>query len=146
MELDLCAGITIPWPVKSIFDLLSTKISALPSMIWTNVSKGEIFSANPSPASNDIRPTSPVDFLRMVLITTELSTYSIISTMICGVDFTISKLSTLPGLELMTLIIPQRSASLWRGLLHNSKYLLHHSQVLQVTKPLISELFEMRWS
>src|SRR4030095_6341138 len=144
MELDLCAGMTIPWPVKSIFDLPSIKISALPSMIWTNVSKGEVFSAKPSPASKDIRPTSPVNFLRMVFMTTLLSTYSIISTMMCGADFKISKLSTLPDLNFLLFIFSQRSASLRRGLLHNSRDLLYHLQVFQVIEPLIPELFEVR--
>src|SRR5205814_10622455 len=126
MELDLCAGITIPWPVTSTFDFPSTKTSALPSMIWTNESKGDIFSANPSPASKDVRPTSPVDFLRMVLITTELSTYSIISTIICGVDFKSSKLSTLAGSEYLLFILRQRSTSLPRSPLHNSRDILYH--------------------
>ena len=109
MEPDRCAGMTIPWPVKSTFDFPSIKISALPSMTWINVSKGEIFSANPSPAAKDIRPTSPVIFLRMVFLTTELSTYSIISAIICGIDFKISELSTLPGLEDLFFILTKIS-------------------------------------
>jgi len=51
------------------------------------VSKGEVFSVNPSPLSKDMILMFPVDFLIIVLITTELAIYSMISTMICDFDF-----------------------------------------------------------
>ncbi|MBK8491398.1 MAG: hypothetical protein IPL49_11045 [Saprospirales bacterium] len=41
--------------------------------------KGVVFSVNPSPLSNDITLMFPVDFFRMVLMTTEFGRYSIIS-------------------------------------------------------------------
>src|SRR5688572_4990076 len=85
-----CAGMIIPWPDSSILDILSITISALPSMIWAKVSKGEVFSVNPSPLSNDMMLIFPVDFLIIVLITTELAIYSIISTMMCAVAFSSS--------------------------------------------------------
>src|SRR5450432_311839 len=78
-----CAGMIIPCPDSSKCDTLSITISALPSMIWAKVSKGEVFSVNPSPLSKDITLIFPVDFLIIVFITTELDTYSMISTMIC---------------------------------------------------------------
>src|SRR5580693_7817631 len=56
-------------------------------MIWANVSKGEVFSVNPSPLSNDMTLIFPVDFFMIVLITTELGTYSMISRMIYAIDF-----------------------------------------------------------
>src|SRR5690606_15708467 len=62
-------------------------ISAFPSMIWANVSNGDIFSVRPSPISNDITLITPVDFFKIVLTTTELGTYSTSSTIIYGFDF-----------------------------------------------------------
>src|SRR5687767_1577563 len=105
IKLGECAGIIIPCPDPSILDILSITISALPSMIWTNVSKGEVFSVNPSPLSNDITLIFPVDFLIIVLITTALAIYSIISTMICAVDFSISPFAWF-AFTLILLIFP----------------------------------------
>jgi hypothetical protein len=62
-------------------------------VIWAKVSKGDVFSVNPSPLSKDSILMFPVDFFKIVLITTELGTYSIISTMTCDFDFSSSKLS-----------------------------------------------------
>lgn len=59
---DEWAGIIIDWPVVSKFDFPSIKISALPSIIWTNVSKRLIFSARASPVSNEIALMLPVVF------------------------------------------------------------------------------------
>src|SRR5580698_7695773 len=76
-------------------------ISALPSIICAKVSKGDVFSVSPSPLSKDITLMFPVDFLIMVLLTTELDTYSMISTMICDIDFSSSAVSgftLIPGL------------------------------------------------
>jgi hypothetical protein len=54
------------------------------------MSKGEVFSANSSPVSKEVTVTFPVVFLIMVLLTTALGTYSVISTIICAFDFSIS--------------------------------------------------------
>src|SRR5580700_3721168 len=70
-------------------------ISALPSIICAKVSKGDVFSVSPSPLSKDITLMFPVDFLIMVLLTTELDTYSMISTIICDMDFPSSVVSGL---------------------------------------------------
>src|SRR5882757_8645854 len=78
MKFGAWAGMMMPCPDWSKLDTLSITISALPSMIWAKVSKGEVFSVNPSPLSKDMILMLPVDFLIMVLITTELGTYSII--------------------------------------------------------------------
>ena len=83
----------IPWPDSIRLDILSMTISALPSMICAKVSKGEVFSVRPSPLSKDMILIFPVDFLIIVLITTELGIYSIISTMMCDFDFSSSALS-----------------------------------------------------
>jgi len=95
MRLDLWAGMIIDWPVSRILEIPSITSSALPSIIWAYVSKGVVFSANPSPLSNDIILIFPVVFFIIVLLTTELGTYSIISTVICAFDFSISELSIL---------------------------------------------------
>lgn len=58
-----------------------------------NVSKGEIFSVNASPESNETALTLPVVFLIIVLITTELGIYSRISTMMNAFDFSNSEFS-----------------------------------------------------
>ncbi len=77
----------IDCPVSSIVDLSSMKISALPSIIWMKVSKGEIFSVMASPESNETALTFPVVFRIIVFINTELRTYSRISTTIKAFDF-----------------------------------------------------------
>lgn len=69
--------------------------SAAPSMICIKQSKGSVFSINPSPASTDETVISPVDFLMMVFMSTELGTYSRISMMMCGMDFSSSVLPEL---------------------------------------------------
>lgn len=84
------AGIMIPCPDVSKWDILSMTISALPSMIWAKVSKGDVFSVNPSPLSKDMILILPVDFFMIVFITTALDTYSIISTIISDFDFSSS--------------------------------------------------------
>ena len=66
--------------ITIVLDTLLITIFALPSITCTKVSKGDIFSDNPSPLSKDITVTLPVDFLMIVLLTTELGIYSIIST------------------------------------------------------------------
>src|SRR5688572_28178709 len=96
IKFGVCAGIIIPWPDSSTLETLSMTISALPSMIWAKVSKGDVFSVNPSPLSNDMTLIFPVDFLIIVLITTEFAIYSIISTMMCALDFSISKFAGFP--------------------------------------------------
>src|SRR5436190_16506219 len=71
-------------------------------MIWAKVSKGEVLSVSPSPLSKDITLIFPVDFFMIVLITTELAMYSIISTMMCAFDFSNSwatGFSLLPGVS-----------------------------------------------
>jgi len=82
-------------PVLSKKHFPSMTISALPSIIWANVSKGDIFSVKPSPVSKDIILMLPVDFLMIVLMTTELGTYSIISTVMWAFDFSNSVFSIL---------------------------------------------------
>lgn len=52
--------------------------------------KGEVFSVSPSPVSNDMTLIFPVDFFRIVLVTTELGTYSMSSTTMCAFDFSSS--------------------------------------------------------
>lgn len=59
-------------------------------MIWMKQSKGIVLSINPSPASMEETVISPVDFLMIVFMSTELGTYSRISMMMCGMDFSIS--------------------------------------------------------
>ena len=76
----------------SKLDSLLITIFAFPSMICTKVSKGDVFSDKPSPVSNDIKLTFPVIFLMIVLLTTELGMYSMISTIICDFAFSISEL------------------------------------------------------
>ena len=80
----------IDWPISSIFDSLSITISALPSITWTKVSNGIIFSVRASPVSHEIALTFPVVFFIIVLITTELGTYSMISTIIKAFAFSTS--------------------------------------------------------
>src|SRR5688572_27322087 len=104
IKFDECAGMIIPWPAWSKLDFLLITICALPSMIWTKLSKGEVFSFNPSPLSKDITLISPEDFLIIVLITTELAIYSIISTIMCDFDFSRSALPGFPFLLLLTMI------------------------------------------
>ena len=77
----------MPSPNLSLYFLLLIVTSAVPSIIWINVSKGTVFSLSSSPASREETVIFPVVFLIIVLIKTELGTYSKISTMICGVDF-----------------------------------------------------------
>ena len=84
-------------------------ISAFPSMICAKVSKGDIFSVKPSPTSKDMTLILPVDFFRIVLITTALGTYSMISTVMCAIDFSNSEktknIRLMTGLELAELIL-----------------------------------------
>ena len=87
---EVWAGIIMASPVWSAFDLSSITTSALPSIIWIKVSKGEIFYASASPVSIATILIFPVVFRIIVLVTTELGTYSIISIRICVFDFTIS--------------------------------------------------------
>lgn len=58
------------------------------------VSKGDVFSVSASPESNETALTLPVVFFIIVLITTELGIYSIISTIINAFDFSTSDFST----------------------------------------------------
>src|SRR5712664_3375025 len=107
LELMKCgewAGMMIPCPDSSTWDTLSMTISARPSMIWANVSKGLVFSVSPSPLSKDMMLIFPVDFLMMVLITTELGTYSIISTMMCDTDFSSSATSVFSSFFLLSMM------------------------------------------
>jgi len=60
-----CAGIIIDWPVLRKFEISLITISALPSITWMKVSKGEIFSVNASPESNETALTFPVVFLQL---------------------------------------------------------------------------------
>jgi hypothetical protein len=83
IRLGKCAGIIIPWP-DSVF----------PSMICAKVSNGEIFSVNPSPLSKDMILILPVDFLIMVLLSTELGMYSMISTMISALSISVPQIET----------------------------------------------------
>ena len=72
----------IPLPVLSTEALPSITIIALPSIICTKVSKGEIFSFNPSPLSNAIASIDPVVFFIIDLLTVALCSYSINSIII----------------------------------------------------------------
>ena len=65
------AGMMMDSPVFSVLDLSSITISAIPSITWIKVSKGEIFSFSTSPESNETAVTIPVILLIIVLITTE---------------------------------------------------------------------------
>ena len=82
-----CAGMMMDCQVSMRLDMSLITISALPSMTWMKVSKGEIFSLNASPESNETALTLPVVFLMIVLITTEFGIYSMISTMMKAFDF-----------------------------------------------------------
>ncbi len=88
-----CAGMIMDWPVSRVCELSSIKISALPSMIWMNVSKGDIFSVRFSPESKETAVTLPVVFFIMVFMTTALGTYSMISTIMKTFDFSTSTFS-----------------------------------------------------
>src|SRR5580658_9981888 len=90
MKFEALAGMMMPSPACRKWDTVSITISALPSMIWAKVSNGEVFSVNPSPLSKDMMLILPVDFFMIVLITTELGTYSMISTTICDFAFSSS--------------------------------------------------------
>src|SRR5690606_6026131 len=87
------AGMIMDCPVSKVCELPSIKISALPSMIWMNVSKGDIFSVRFSPESKETAVTFPVVFFMMVLLTTALGTYSMISTIMKTFDFSTSVFS-----------------------------------------------------
>lgn len=78
------------WPVSSILETPSITISALPSIIWTKVSNGIIFSVKASPLSKETAEMFPVVFLIIVLLTTEFGIYSMISTMMRAFAFSIS--------------------------------------------------------
>ena len=84
----------IDWPVSSILEVPSITTSALPSMIWTNVSNGIIFSFIALPASNETALIFPVVFVIIVLMPTESGTYSMISTTINAFAFSISIFSS----------------------------------------------------
>jgi hypothetical protein len=58
-----CAGMIIDCPVFNKFDTPSTTISALPSITWIKVSKGETLTDNASPESNETALIFPVVFL-----------------------------------------------------------------------------------
>src|SRR5680860_809366 len=90
MVLRVWAGMIMDWPVSKLWESSSIKISARPSIIWINVSNGDIFSVRFSPESKDTAVTLPVVFFMIVFMTTALGTYSIISTMIKTFDFSIS--------------------------------------------------------
>jgi hypothetical protein len=66
-----CAGITIPWPVSSSCEILLMTTSALPSITWTKVSKGDVLFFNSWPRSNDTALILPVDFFIIYLSMTE---------------------------------------------------------------------------
>src|SRR6185503_7688543 len=105
MKFGACAGIIIAWPDSSKLASLLITISAFPSMIWTKVSNGEVFSVNPSPLSKDMMLILPVDFLMIVFITTEFAIYSMISTMICDFDFSSSEVSGFPSLFFLFIML-----------------------------------------
>ena len=65
----------MPSPNFKLNNLLSIVISALPSMICIKVSKGDNFSGNSSPSSNEDKVTLPVIRFSIVLLTTALGTY-----------------------------------------------------------------------
>ena len=77
----------------TILNLTAGKDTTLIDKRLLRQKKGDVFSVKPSPLSNDITLMFPVDFLRIVLIKTALAMYSIISTMICAVDFSSSVVS-----------------------------------------------------
>src|SRR5580658_10397937 len=104
MKFEALAGMMMPSPACRKWDTVSITISALPSMIWAKVSNGEIFSVNPSPLSKDMMLILPVDFLIIVLITTELGTYSMISTIMCDFAFSSSVFSIVSLLSLLFMI------------------------------------------
>ena len=90
-----CAGIIIASPVFKIVVLSSIIISAWPSIICINVSKGEVLTPNASPVSKETALTFPVVFFMIVFINTEFGTYSIISTTINVLAFYTSGFSIL---------------------------------------------------
>lgn len=93
MVLRACAGIMMDCPVFNIKDWSLITTSASPSMTCIKVSKGDFFSESASPESKETAVTLPVVFLMIVLITTALGTYSMISTMMKIFDFSNSGFS-----------------------------------------------------
>ena len=111
------------------------------------MSKGEVFSVSPSPLSNDMILIFPVDFLIIVLITTELDTYSMISTIMCDLDFSnsavfgftlaavwsalsMSSFEFIPGIDKMSeggQTNPQICVFFCSWTLHNPGYGLYYS-------------------
>src|ERR1035438_7698750 len=90
ISLRAWAGMIIDCPVSNKIDFPSITISAFPSITWMKLSKGETLPANDSPESNETALILPVVLRIIVFITTELGTYSRISTIIKAFDFSIS--------------------------------------------------------